>query len=459
MLRRKLRAASYTSGGQDLAALFARYDKDRNGTLSVSELHSVVNRLLPGQLRQADVWKLLSFLDRDDRGHVSLPDFVTFIRAGGGSLQERRARKALVHSRVQSNVHVSHQARAAGGARRHIVRHAVARSQVASRSSSPARSPTRSNGSPDVGVAAVSAWEALHRLHCATTMSTDVDADGDVPAEIGSKARAPTFAWVDTLRLFDSDRDGILSAAELRGAIATVDAGSTFGAAESDAMVKALGGNESNRIVIADMERVLSVSSQMLQMERAANAASSAAGHTLQSSDTRHNQTGPRLSSSRLGGGARRVPRTPGFGGSSDRFQSFGGIHRGAATSASASLASTTLDAHKAEPIVPAPVSRGGSPVRRSASASSSPGFGSTANRFRQFGGVHRSPSEPQVPTVSRERVVPPASNVNSRSHRGPGAGISDKTLERLLVLPTHKLVHASPADKYRKWLSSLCKA
>ena len=79
---------------------------------------------------------------------------------------------------------------------------------------------------------------------------------------------------------------------------------------------------------------------------------------------------------------------------------------------------------------------------------------------FRQFGSMHRSPGDPEAPiAASRERLVPPASNVGSRSHRGTRAGISDKTLERLLVLPAHKLIHASPADKYRKWLSSLCKA
>ena len=38
------------------------------------------------------------------------------------------------------------------------------------------------------------------------------------------------------------------------------------------------------------------------------------------------------------------------------------------------------------------------------------------------------------------------------------GATSCSKVSDRLLLQPEHKLAMASPADKYRKWLSSLCK-
>ena len=81
MLRRKLRAAAYTFGGANLAALFARLDKSRSGFLSLGELHEVANRLLPGQLQDAEVWRLLVLLDSNGDGEVSLDEFMAFVRA------------------------------------------------------------------------------------------------------------------------------------------------------------------------------------------------------------------------------------------------------------------------------------------------------------------------------------------------------------------------------------------
>ena len=46
----------------------------------------------------------------------------------------------------------------------------------------------------------------------------------------------------------------------------------------------------------------------------------------------------------------------------------------------------------------------------------------------------------------------------SSRKRRTRGSTSCSKVSDRLLQQPEHKLAMASPADKYRKWLSSLCK-
>ena len=54
-LKRKLLAAAYAQHGVDLAALFARYDADHSGALSLIELAPHVQKLLPGALTHDQV--------------------------------------------------------------------------------------------------------------------------------------------------------------------------------------------------------------------------------------------------------------------------------------------------------------------------------------------------------------------------------------------------------------------
>ena len=59
----KLRAASYTEGGTDLASLFARLDKDDSGTLDYNEFKRVVRRWV----RALNIWLralIINYLNR-----------------------------------------------------------------------------------------------------------------------------------------------------------------------------------------------------------------------------------------------------------------------------------------------------------------------------------------------------------------------------------------------------------
>ena len=45
VLKRKLRAETYRADGQDIPALFARYDKDQSGTISRDEIVQLLKRI------------------------------------------------------------------------------------------------------------------------------------------------------------------------------------------------------------------------------------------------------------------------------------------------------------------------------------------------------------------------------------------------------------------------------
>ena len=101
-LRRKLRAAAYGYGGENLARLFARLDKSRSGCLSLGELHEVASRLLPGgALNDAEAWRLLALLDSHGTGEISLDEFVAFVRADDAPDPEHAAAAARGQLRQQ----------------------------------------------------------------------------------------------------------------------------------------------------------------------------------------------------------------------------------------------------------------------------------------------------------------------------------------------------------------------
>ena len=78
-LRRKMLAASYTQHGTDLHELFSRYDRNNDGTLSPEELHSVVQRLLPGIVSDVQLRHLIALMDEDHNGRVDFGEFADFI--------------------------------------------------------------------------------------------------------------------------------------------------------------------------------------------------------------------------------------------------------------------------------------------------------------------------------------------------------------------------------------------
>jgi Ca2+-binding EF-hand superfamily protein len=76
-LRRKLRAESYTAHGQDIAGLFERLDKDRNGELDVKEM---AHGLRPfGVLTEQEITSLVEHMDSDGDGFVSSQEFLEFM--------------------------------------------------------------------------------------------------------------------------------------------------------------------------------------------------------------------------------------------------------------------------------------------------------------------------------------------------------------------------------------------
>jgi hypothetical protein len=74
-IKKRLLAASYAQSGSDIAALFARLDKDHNGVLSYTEMYSVVQRLTPGLVTKRQFVQLLYEVDKDGDGTVDYEEF------------------------------------------------------------------------------------------------------------------------------------------------------------------------------------------------------------------------------------------------------------------------------------------------------------------------------------------------------------------------------------------------
>ena len=54
-----MKAAAYTTHGCDLQTLFGRWDKDGSGALDETELHALLNRMLPGVVGGDTVRRLM----------------------------------------------------------------------------------------------------------------------------------------------------------------------------------------------------------------------------------------------------------------------------------------------------------------------------------------------------------------------------------------------------------------
>ena len=80
----KLRAASYTAHGSDLSALFARFDDDHNGTLSVGELGRHLTKLLPGVITTSELRALCASFDVNGDGIVDSQEFALWCTQGAG---------------------------------------------------------------------------------------------------------------------------------------------------------------------------------------------------------------------------------------------------------------------------------------------------------------------------------------------------------------------------------------
>ena len=86
-LRGKLRAAAYTSNGLDLRKLFRRIDRDRSGTIELSEFKAAVRKeakVSPLQVSEWDMEQLFAAADVDGSGSIDIDEFVTFLNQDGG---------------------------------------------------------------------------------------------------------------------------------------------------------------------------------------------------------------------------------------------------------------------------------------------------------------------------------------------------------------------------------------
>ena len=78
-LRNQMKAASYTAYGVDLRTLFSRWDKDASGRLDAAELHTHINRMLPGVVGSDDLHRLIALMDKDDDGGIDFNEFSDFV--------------------------------------------------------------------------------------------------------------------------------------------------------------------------------------------------------------------------------------------------------------------------------------------------------------------------------------------------------------------------------------------
>ena len=93
-LRNKLRAAAYGPSGKNLKRLFNLFDVNGDGTLSPSELGTVVQRMLPGSMSRQTLDKMMEMVDASGDGHISFEEFSAFIE---GRELPRQPPQPIVH--------------------------------------------------------------------------------------------------------------------------------------------------------------------------------------------------------------------------------------------------------------------------------------------------------------------------------------------------------------------------
>merc|ERR1712087_545887 len=71
--------------GSDPQTLFRKYDKDKNGTFEVQEFRRLIRvelKVPPAILRDDDINLLISALDDDGSGSLSIDELVDFVERG-----------------------------------------------------------------------------------------------------------------------------------------------------------------------------------------------------------------------------------------------------------------------------------------------------------------------------------------------------------------------------------------
>ena len=78
LVHRKIRAASYTSKGSDLPALFSQWDIDNDGELTLEEFWIAIKKLVPG-ITKPEFTQLCSLIDTENTGNIDLIMIQTFV--------------------------------------------------------------------------------------------------------------------------------------------------------------------------------------------------------------------------------------------------------------------------------------------------------------------------------------------------------------------------------------------
>ena len=78
ILKRKILSACFTSHGTDVGAFFDTADKDRSGTIDITELSNFVKKLIP-KVNHKQLTNLLKAVDQDGSGLIERNEFIEFI--------------------------------------------------------------------------------------------------------------------------------------------------------------------------------------------------------------------------------------------------------------------------------------------------------------------------------------------------------------------------------------------
>ena len=93
-LRKRLQAASYTSGGQDWAKLFAFLDRDNSGALDVEEFTRALRKqckIRPDQVTDAECRSIFERCDDDGSGHIDVAEFELWLGVSAAASPQRSA--------------------------------------------------------------------------------------------------------------------------------------------------------------------------------------------------------------------------------------------------------------------------------------------------------------------------------------------------------------------------------
>jgi Ca2+-binding EF-hand superfamily protein len=92
LVHRKIRAASYTSKGIDIPALFAEWDIDNDGTLTRDEFFSAIRRLVPG-ITKPEFNQLCDLIDLEQTGGIDVVMVQNFVDKHNVTWQRKRVKR------------------------------------------------------------------------------------------------------------------------------------------------------------------------------------------------------------------------------------------------------------------------------------------------------------------------------------------------------------------------------